>query len=190
MDEVVRDKEFYINSNGGVTFSGGEPFFQAEFLKELAKEAHKRGVDTAVETCGFAKWEKILPVLSHLDLILFDIKHMDSAIHEKLTGVQNSLILDNLHKINEMNIPIRIRLPLIPGHNDSLENLDQTASLAASLRNVIALDILPYHRLGEHKWSQLDRKYALNGVIPHTKEHLQELIDTIRAYPLTITLGG
>ena len=115
---------------------------------------------------------------------------MDSAIHEKLTGVQNSLILDNLHKINEMNIPIRIRLPLIPGHNDSLENLDQTASLAASLRNVIALDILPYHRLGEHKWSQLDRKYALNGVIPHTKEHLQELIDTIRAYPLTITLGG
>ncbi len=190
MDEVERDKNFYIKSNGGVTFSGGEPFFQPLFLQELAKEAHRRNISTAVETCGYAKWETMEPILPHLDMILFDIKHMDSTVHKKLTGVENTRILENLRNIDTLNIPIRVRLPLIPGFNDTPENLAQTAAFASSLSNIIALDILPYHRMGEPKWNQLEREYALDGVTPHTKQHVLELVDAISSYPLTITIGG
>lgn len=190
LDEVERDKAFYAKSNGGVTFSGGEPFYQPLFLQQLAMEAHRRGIATAVETCGQVKWEAMQHALPHLDMVLFDLKHMDAATHERLTGVPNTLILENLRRIDALGIPIRIRLPLIPGHNDSLENLARTAAFASSLSHGVALDILPYHRMGEPKWQQLDKAYALDGVKPHTKEQVLERVDSIRSYPISVTIGG
>jgi pyruvate formate lyase activating enzyme len=190
LEEVELDREFYERSGGGVTFSGGEPFAQPRFLEALAREAQKRGLHTAVETCGQAGWEVMRPALGHMDLVLFDVKHMDPAAHERLTGAPNRRILDNLRRIDALGIPLRLRLPLIPGHNDTEENLRRTAELAASLTHLVALDVLPYHRMGEPKWGQLRQDYPLHGLAPHNKEALDRLAEVLRAVPIPVTIGG
>ncbi|HTP66445.1 MAG TPA: glycyl-radical enzyme activating protein [Geobacteraceae bacterium] len=190
MEVVERDREFYERTGGGVTFSGGEPFAQPNFLRELALAAKTRHLHTAVETCGFATWETIESVLGFLDLFLFDIKHMDPERHLCGTGVPNVLILENLKRIDTTGTPIRVRLPLIPGFNDSDDNMRATASFAAGLASLQALDILPYHRMGEPKWGQLDRTYALHGVPPHGREQIFALADIAREYGIEVTVGG
>jgi len=190
MDEVDLDREFYDRSGGGVTFSGGEPFSQPRFLEALALEAKERGLRTAVETCGQARWDIMQPILRHMDLVLYDVKHMDPETHQRLTGVTNGRILENLLKIDAMGIPLRIRLPLIPGLNDTPENLQETVSFAAQLSNLVALDVLPYHRMGEPKWSQLGQDYPLHGLVPHTKDQVLQLVEAMKICPVPITIGG
>jgi len=190
MEEVELDREFYERSSGGVTFSGGEPFAQPDFLAALAREAKARGLHTAVETCGQAAWEAMEPALDWLDLVLCDIKHMDPAVHERLTGRPNTRILDNLRAMDARGLPIRLRLPLIPGLNDSEDNLRATGELAVTLRHLVALDVLPYHRMGEPKWRQLGRDYALHGLAPHNKATVEGLTAVLRDFPLAVTIGG
>ena len=190
MEEVELDREFYDRSGGGVTFSGGEPFAQPRFVAELAREAKNRGLHTAVETCGQADWQAMVPGLRHMDLVLFDIKHMDAAVHKELTGSTNTRILANLRAIDAMGIPTRLRLPLIPGRNDSPDNLRQTAALAAELKHLVALDILPYHRMGEPKWRQLGLDYALHGLAPHDREAVERLTTSLKPFPIAVTIGG
>jgi pyruvate formate lyase activating enzyme len=190
LDVVERDREFYERTGGGVTFSGGEPFAQPHFLRELACAAKARKFHTAVETCGFVTWESIGPVLDCMDLVLHDIKHMNPESHVQGTGVPNGLILENLKRIDSAGKPVRARLPLVPGYNDSVDNIRATAAFLAGMANLQALDILPYHRMGEPKWGQLDRSYALHGVAPHTKEQLDILVDIVREYGVEVTIGG
>lgn len=190
MDVLESDREFYERTGGGVTFSGGEPFTQHEFLRELARTAKARNLHTAVETCGFVTWAAIRSVLAFIDLVLYDIKHMDPERHVQGTGVRNDLILKNLMRISSGGKPVRVRLPLIPGYNDSVENLRATASFISGLSNLEGLDILPYHRMGEPKWGQLNRSYALHGVPPHTKEQLDKLVAIAQEYGIEVTLGG
>jgi pyruvate formate lyase activating enzyme len=190
MTVLERDREFYERTGGGVTFSGGEPFAQPQFLRELARTAKAKKLHTAVETCGFVAWDTIGPVLGFLDLVLYDIKHMDPEKHIQGTGVPNGMILENLKRIDSAGKPVRARLPLVPGFNDSIDNIRATAAFAAGLSNLEALDILPYHRMGEPKWGQLDRSYALHGVTPHTKEQLDILVDIVREYGVEVTIGG
>jgi pyruvate formate lyase activating enzyme len=190
MEVLERDREFYERTGGGVTFSGGEPFAQPGFLRELARAAKARNLHTAVETCGFVTWETVRSVLDFMDLVLYDIKHMDPESHIQGTGVTNELILENLKRINTAGKSIRVRLPLVPGFNDSEENIRATAAFIAGLSNLEALDILPYHRMGEPKWGQLDRSYALHGVGPHTKEQLEKLLAIAREYGIEVTIGG
>jgi len=190
MTEVMRDSEFYERTGGGVTFSGGEPFAQPDFLMELARSAKARNLHTAVETSGHVSWNILSPILAFLDIVLFDIKHMDPEMHKQGTGVHNRMILANLKRIDSMGIPLRIRLPLVPGFNDSMENIRKTASFIATFSNLEALDILPYHRMGEPKWGQLDQSYALHDVKPHTLEHLNEMSDIAREYGILVTIGG
>ncbi|HEX9078119.1 MAG TPA: glycyl-radical enzyme activating protein, partial [Desulfuromonadaceae bacterium] len=190
LEVVERDREFYERTGGGVTFSGGEPFAQPHFLRELAQGAKGRGLHTAVETCGFAVWEAIEPVLGSLDLFLYDLKQMDPERHLEGTGASNRLILENLKRIDTGRTPIRVRLPLIPGFNDSDENVRATASFAAGLANLQALDILPYHRMGEPKWGQLDRTYVLHGIPPHDREQIFALAEIARSFDIEVTVGG
>jgi pyruvate formate lyase activating enzyme len=190
LEVVERDREFYDRTGGGVTFSGGEPFAQPAFLKEAAREAKTRGLNTAVETCGFVAWEAMCSVLEFMDLVLYDIKHMDPQRHRLGTGVNNELILENLKRMDAMGFPFRARLPLIPGFNDSAENIRATASFITPLSKLVALDILPYHRMGEPKWGQLDRSYELHGVKPHTRDQVFELADIAREYGIQVTIGG
>jgi pyruvate formate lyase activating enzyme len=190
LDLVDEDREFYERTGGGVTFSGGEPLMQPVFLEAMAREAKTRNLNTAIETCGFAKWETVQTCLKDIDMVLFDLKHMDSAAHSHYTGVSNDMLLENLRKIDLLGKPIRARMPLVPGFNDSIKNIRATAAFAAGLKNIQALDILPYHRMGEPKWGQLDRSYNLHGIVPLFEEHANALADIAREYGIDVTLGG
>ncbi|WP_432734861.1 glycyl-radical enzyme activating protein [Maridesulfovibrio sp. FT414] len=191
MEEVERDRPFYITSRGGVTFSGGEPTLQSAFLISALQEAKKRGLHTAIESCCLCTKDTFAEVLKHTDLVLTDIKHMNSSRHEELTGAPNEQILNNIKMAAEMGKTLRIRIPLVPGCNDSEENIEATAKFVESLgSSVEGLDILPYHRLGEPKWEQLDRKYTLSGVTPPTREHVLSLKDLVIPHCPNVSVGG
>ena len=162
MEEVRKDKAFYAGRNGGgVTFSGGEPFLQADFMKEVLENCKREGISTAVESCGFASFSEIKKVLPYLDFIFFDMKHYDSEQHKKLTGQGNEKILENLQRINEYSIPITVRTPVIPGYNDDETNIIEIAKICAKLPNVRQYELLAYHELGVSKYENLDRIYEL-----------------------------
>ena len=158
MKVVLQDKAFYDNSGGGITLSGGEPMAQAQFSLELARLARKEGLHTAIETCGFAPEKDYLKILPYMDLFLFDIKTVDPEKHKKLTGQGRELILKNLQKLNELGAKIILRCPLVPGLNDSPEELAGIGLLASSLQNVQEIHVEPYHPLGVSKAEQLGMK--------------------------------
>jgi pyruvate formate lyase activating enzyme len=164
MDAVRRDSDFYEKSGGGVTFSGGEPTTQPRFLETCASRCRKAGIHTALDTCGYAEWKVLAAILPHIDLVLFDLKHMNSRKHERLTGVDNELILKNLRRIDSLAKPIWIRLPLIPGHNDSEENLRAAAELIRQLGAVQKISILPYNTAAGARYSSIGQEYDLEGL--------------------------
>ncbi|BCS89836.1 glycyl-radical enzyme activating protein [Pseudodesulfovibrio sediminis] len=190
MTEVDRDQKFYSVSGGGVTFSGGEPTMQGEFLLECLKASKERGLHTAIETCGQAPWKTYESLLDHLDLVLCDIKHMDSDRHKELTGLPNETILNNISRLSQAGIPLKVRLPLIPGSNDDAANLEATARFVATLPTAHGLDILPYHRLGEPKWHQLGKEYTMSGVSPHDREAVLECAEIVEQFVDQISIGG
>ncbi len=191
MEEVERDRLFYQTSEGGVTFSGGEPTLQSAFLIEALQEAKKRGLHTAIESCCLCPKETFAEVLRHTDLVLTDIKHMDSARHKELTGSPNEQILANIKMAADMGKTLRIRIPLVPGCNDSEGNIEATAKFVKQLgKGVQGLDLLPYHRLGEPKWEQLDREYALKGVIPPKRDHVLALKAVVAPHCPNVSVGG
>lgn len=158
IDEVLKDKPFYQTSGGGVTFSGGEPFVQHEFLLELAKLAKENELNTAIETAGHIAWKFMEPVLPYLDLIYFDFKHPDTETHRKYTGVGNELICDNLKKITALNKEIIVRIPLIPGFNSDEDALEKSACILKEI-GVKTVEFLHYHTLGESKFDFLGKNY-------------------------------
>lgn len=190
MEEVERDRKFYAISGGGVTFSGGEPTMQGDFLRECLREAKKRKLHTAIETCGQSPWRTYNSLLPYLDLVLCDIKHMDSLRHKELTGFPNETILDNISRLNQAGIPLKVRLPMIPGANDDEANIEATARFVASLATAEGLDILPYHRLGEPKWEQLGKEYTMTGIAPHDRENVLQRAAIAEKYVAAVNIGG
>ncbi|MBE7553637.1 MAG: glycyl-radical enzyme activating protein [Anaerolineales bacterium] len=188
--EVERDRAFYVKSGGGVTFSGGEPTAQAAFLEEACRQAQSHRLHTALDTCGYVQWKTFRSILRYVDLVLFDIKHMDSNQHRRLTGVGNELILANLRRIADLGVSVYVRTPLVPGYNDSPENIRATAAFIAKMPHIRQYDILPYHRLGEPKWRQLDQPYQLQGLGPPSREHVYALADVAREYNIEVNVGG
>jgi pyruvate formate lyase activating enzyme len=187
---VERDRDFYMASGGGVTFSGGEPTGQPKFLRAALQAMQALGLHTAVETCLHVTPEQLEPLLSHVDLLLTDIKHMNPETHRALTGVSNELILENFKRVARLNIPARVRIPLIGGLNDSIENLQQTADLIASCKNVLGVDVLPYNRLGMSKCRQLGREYPLADMAPPTREEVEKVAGFFRGVIDDVTIGG
>ncbi|HOP41542.1 MAG TPA: glycyl-radical enzyme activating protein [Geobacteraceae bacterium] len=187
---IERDRKFYEQSKGGVTFSGGEPTAQPDFLTAALRELRERGIHTAIETSSFVPWDIYASILGHVDLVLTDIKHMDDGEHKRLTGVSNELILENLRRISQLGIPMKIRLPLIPGINDNEENLTQTAEFVRGLTSMQSLDILPYHRLGEGKWRQLGVEYALHGLAPLAETEVNDVARFFSDRGITVGIGG
>lgn len=155
MEEVLKDKAFYENSEGGMTISGGEPLAQPEFTVALLKEAKEQGLHTAVETCGFANEDVFKSVAEYTDLFLFDWKVTNADLHKQYTGVSNEKILKNLELANQMGIKIVLRCPIIPSVNDTDEHFKGIADLANRLENVTGIDIEPYHPLGNGKNDRL-----------------------------------
>lgn len=179
MTEILKDQSFYESSGGGVTFSGGEPLMQAEFLFETLQACRDAGVHTAVETTGMAAEEDLLRAARSLDLIFYDVKHMDEKCHRQLTGASNRMILENLAALSKVHHNIIVRIPVIPGLNDSEENITKTAEYAADL-GIGGLELLPYHNLGEVKYAQLGRTYTLTALKTPDENRMAELAETAR----------
>lgn len=177
--EVMKDKIFYNNSGGGMTVSGGEPMLQFEFTLALLKEAKEKGLHTCMETCGFARADAFKEVAPYVDIFLFDYKITDPDAHKKYTGVDNSLILSNLRMLDEMGCKTVLRCPIIPGINDSDEHLNAIAKLGNSLKNVLEINIEPYHPLGKDKAALLDREYALAHLSFPSEESVGCWIDKV-----------
>ena len=182
IEEVKKDMPFYENSKGGVTLSGGEPTMQPEFCLAVLRESKKAGMHTAIDTSGCVKWETFRKILEYVDLVLYDIKHMDPIKHREYTGLSNELILANLRKLDELGIPIEIRMPIIPGLNDSEENLSAAARFLSELKNVQRIKLLPYHRLGEGKYERLEMGYKLKDIKPPDKTEMEKLTEFMKSH--------
>lgn len=176
-EKLVRDKDFYDHSGGGVTFSGGEAALQGEFIIETSKLLRDRGIATALDTAGHLAWEKLMPVVQAVDLVLYDVKAIDTQVHERYTGVANGLILENAKRIAEMGKDMIIRMIVVNGINDSPEEIENRLAFIKALgQSVIKVDILNYHNLGEGKYKSLGMPYGLAGTLPCPDETMQHIL--------------
>lgn len=188
IDEVVKiieeESVFYYRSNGGVTISGGEPLLQYDFVSKLLKKCQSRGLNTAIETCGFSLWENAEKVFKYTDFVFYDIKMMDENKHRKYTGVDNKIILENIIKLsnNFPQTPIVVRTPIIPGINDSEECIKKITRFITTIKSVIDYELLFYHKYGLSKYSYLGRKYKLDNINPPTKESKCKLINYVNDF--------
>jgi pyruvate formate lyase activating enzyme len=190
--EVMKDKIFYEKSGGGVTLGGGEPLASPEFTTSLLRLCKKAGIHTALDTCGYAKWEIIKQILQHVDLVLYDLKHMDPAAHQLYTGVSNEVILENARRIcQELHIPVLARVPVIPGFNDSRENIEATGRfIAAEMGTATEVHLLPYHKLGEMKYHRLEKSGNPASITPPDEKYIMELKEVFESFGLKVHEGG
>lgn len=191
-EDVHGDAIFYQNSGGGVTLSGGDPVAQPDFAKSILKLCRDAAIHTAIETCGFATWDVLKGILQYTDLVLYDLKHMDPVKHKEYTGISNELILENVKKIiKELSLPMLIRLPIMPGYNDSIEDMERTAQFIANdLKNIEKVHLLPYHRLGETKYARMETLNHAIPIIPPSDEHMENLKKIFDSFDLMTVVGG
>lgn len=176
MDEVLKDDVFF-HHGGGVTLSGGEVLMQPEFAREILGACREYGIDVTIETCGFARWEAIWPLLDYLNEVFIDVKLMNAEKHRQYTGVDNTVILDNILKIDATgNTKITVRTPFIPTVNDDVENYEKMASFCGRLDNLAAIEILPYHRLGIETYKNLGREVPFPEVLPPSRAAIEEVV--------------
>ncbi len=190
MPEILADMPYYRRSGGGVTLSGGEALCQADFAASLLAECKAAGLHTAVESAASTSSDKIEKILPYLDLYLMDIKHMDSNKHREYTGVGNERILENARLIAESGVELIIRTPVIPGFNDSPEEILAISRFAARLPGVKEHHLLPYHRLGKDKYTGLGRSYSLEEILPPPPEKMEHLKSVAESTGLLVQIGG
>lgn len=190
MAEIDKDEAYYRRSNGGITLSGGECLLQPDFSAALLKAAKEKGYHTAIESTGCAPYQEIQKLLPYLDLYLMDIKHMDSDKHKQFTGQPNERILENARQIAIDAKELIIRVPVIPTFNNTKEEIRAISEFAASLPNVKQLHLLPYHRLGQDKYTGLGRTYTLADIEPMAEEYMQGLLETAKHSGLACQIGG
>lgn len=179
LDTVLLDRPFY-KETGGMTVSGGEPMLQSEFACELLRMAKEAGVSTALDTAGAVPWERYEPLLPYCDLFLFDVKCMEPEVHRAATGVDNALILENLARLSQSGARLLIRTPVIPGVNDSEENMAAMAAFLAPLDGIEGVELLPYHPLGGGKYESLGLTYPAHGLTPPPGEQMEQLAEVVR----------
>lgn len=178
--EVEKDRPFYRRSGGGVTIGGGEPLMQYRFTSALLEAAHGVYLHTALETCGHAPWEHFEPVLKDVDLLHIDFKHIDPVRHKELTGQSNELIIANLRRVPSLKSPeeVIVRIPVIPGCNDSTENIREMANFLVDL-GFKQIELIPYHRMGLSKYAQYDMVYPLPECEPPSESDMARLREII-----------
>ncbi len=190
MAVVSRDCPFYEQSGGGVTFSGGEPLLQADFVFALLQACRASGIHTALDTCGFAPWETLDRLRGLVDLFLFDLKLADEVRHRELTGASHSLILRNLRSLSACGAAILLRIPIVPGVNEDPGEVRSIAALVASLPTPPTVELLPYHAIGRHKYELLGRAYTLADTQPPSAQTMQEIGGVFRQFGLPLPKGG
>lgn len=188
--QIERDRLFYDQSGGGVTFSGGEPLAQPEFVCALLRACREREIHTALDTTGYSS-EVVLSQVSPLtSLFLFDIKLVDEQRHRRMTGVSNAPILRNLRLLAQAGCELVLRVPIIPGINDDEENIHGIGELAQSLGSGQRIDILPYHETAVEKYRRLQKRYELSATRLPSEEHMAEIAAIFERYGLTVHIGG
>lgn len=194
LPELLRDLPYYRRSGGGVTLSGGEAMCQPRFAEALLRLLLDHGIDTAMETTGFAPAEELSRVIPLVNHVLMDIKHMESEKHRAFTGVPNEKILENARLIarlaKESAHELIIRVPVIPTFNDTAEEIRAISHFAAALPGVRRLHLLPYHRLGQDKYAALGRDYSLQALTPPTGERMAYLLEVAEESGLICQIGG
>jgi pyruvate formate lyase activating enzyme len=188
MEEVIRDLPFYTGS-GGITLTGGEPTLQPAFAEAVLRLAKQESIHTAIETCGYAPWPAFERLLPWLDLVLYDIKHMDSEQHRQGTGISNEQILHNARRIAATGNKMIIRVPLIPQFNITEDNLRRTGRFALDL-TVEEIHLLPYHRLGQPKYRALGRPYPWAHADLLGQEAVEQAADALRQQGLRVYVGS
>jgi len=181
MKEVRQDKAFYATSGGGLSISGGEPLAQIDFTIALLTAAGEEGIHRCVETCGFASWARLAPLVPLVDLFLFDFKEIDPQRHAEFTGQSNEIVLKNLRALHNAGARIQIQCPIVPGFNDREDHIDGIAALALSMPNLAGVQLLPYHPLGKSKLERFGLHPASN--LPHEplpKARLELWINRLR----------
>jgi pyruvate formate lyase activating enzyme len=184
--ELRKDAPFYETSGGGVTLSGGEPMRQAEFSTAVMEACRREGLRTALDTSGYAPWELYERILPFTDLVLYDFKLADPEEHRRYTGVSNELIAENLRRMDAAGAAVEIRIPVIPGVNDSRRNIEGTADVISPLHGVTRVVLLPYHGLGETKYPRVGRVYRLDGLEPPPRERMAEIAGWLEARGLEV----
>ena len=189
IDECRRDEIFYRNSGGGITLSGGEPLLQADFVLALLGRCKALGLSTALDTCGHVPWPVLEKALQSVDLVLFDVKHLDADEHRDGTGVDNRLIMANLEKVMDSGkARIWIRVPVIPGYNDSDQYMEELAGRLGGMK-AEKISLLGYHEWGRPKYQSLGKAYQLSGCKPLSEERMSEIVGIFKSKGLDTTAG-
>lgn len=189
LEEVEKDRAFFDESGGGVTFTGGEPLMQADFVAETASLFRDHELHLTLDTTGYAKWERFNKVADCMDLILFDLKHMNEANHFELTGVGNQLIMTNLEKLFEKGKEVHIRYPMIPGLNDDDRNLDEMTHYLSSKKNFNRIHLLPYHKIAAGKYEKLGLENKMNTIEEPSQERIQEVKKHLETGGFEVVIG-
>lgn len=179
-EKILHDRDFFSQSNGGVTVSGGEPLLYPAFTAALFQKCREAGIHTALDTCGAVPWDAFEKVLPFTDLVLFDVKGADPIQHEKNTGRRNGQILQNLNELGHGNIPIEIRIPVIPDHNDSDAEFETVGKILAAVPSVIAVRLLAYHSMAREKYRAAGMRDTMPQVDPPSMEHLLHLASILK----------
>lgn len=191
MGRIRREKPYLTRSSGGVTIGGGEATCWSAFCQELIRLCHAEGIHTAIDSCGYPCTEETLAALDAADLVLFDLKGMDSARHQENTGAGNEEILRTFEHLRATNKPVIVRVPLVPGYNDSPEELAALGRLLRESPNVERVDLMPYHEYGVSKYKEIGLAYPLAGKVePYSQDQVRQLLDFFRAYHPNVQIGG
>ncbi|MCT8976762.1 glycyl-radical enzyme activating protein [Clostridium sp. CX1] len=186
MKIIEKQKIFYRYSGGGVTFSGGEATMQVEMLRELVYKLYDSAIDLAIETSGYFNFEEIKDILEKMNLIFVDIKHMDDSKHRFYTGVSNENILKNIARLNELKVPVVVRIPLIDGVNSDKENIRKAAKFVKDSMDMPKIELLPYHSFGDSKYEALGLEKPLRQFKTPSKEYMEELYGIIESQGIDV----
>ena len=189
LDELEKERPFIEQSGGGVTFSGGEPMLQIDFVEEAARDCRERGIYVAIDTCGFVPYEYFERILKNTNVFLYDLKFISPILHKKYTGVDNALILENLQRLAANHAAINLRLPLIEGVNSSEEEINSILSFVAGTP-LTQVNLLSYHDIGKGKYAKLGREYGGKDLRTPKESRLNEIKAAFEAQKYKVVIGG
>ena len=190
MEQVMKERIFFDQSGGGVTFTGGEPLAQPDFLMAALEECKRNEIHTAIDTCGFASSKTIIDTIPYTDLYLYDMKHMNPDKHKEYTGVDNEIILSNMIKLGENGANIFARMPFIPGLNSDDANMREMGEFLTKVKGLHHLNLLPYHSVAEDKHRRWGMEYQVKGVYAPTENALRKAAAIVESYGIKVLIGG
>lgn len=191
-DILERERVFISQSKGGITFSGGEPMMQFEFLLDAVKACKSAGYHTAIDTSGYSPAENFRSIIPYTDLFLYDIKHLDDEKHVEATGVSNSGILENYKLLLEIAGDVVLRIPVIPGFNDDIDHIERLKQFIISTRtgSLKGINLLPYHKIGSSKYRKFNLPYRMDGVAPPSGKQMQDMKKHFLPTGVKVKVGG